>query len=78
MNLAAICGNPGCRFILDLRLNGRSMDGVRRIVTQCPECGSSWSSSCPFCSQALAVKFVAEIPHSVCCERKLRAEVKAT
>jgi hypothetical protein len=78
MNRVSICANPECRFILDLRLNGRSMDGVRSIVSVCPECGSAWSSDCPFCSQALALKFVAGVPQSECCGRKLRAEVRTT
>ena len=72
-----ICKNPGCRYILDRRINGESLDGVRRIVKQCPECGSDWSSVCPFCKRPLGVAFVNELPHSACCIRILRAEVLA-
>jgi hypothetical protein len=72
-----ICSNPGCRFILDRRVNGASLDGVRKIVNQCPECGSDWVSACPFCERTLTVEFIKGLPHSRCCGRKLRAEVLA-
>lgn len=77
MHSHLICKNPGCRFILDRRINGESLDGVRKIVKQCPECGNDWSSVCPFCERPLGVAFLNELPHSACCERKLRAEVLA-
>jgi hypothetical protein len=77
MNHFLVCENPGCRFILDRRVNGESLDGVRKIVKQCPECGGDWSSVCPFCEKQLAVRFVNERPISVCCGRKLRPEMLA-
>jgi hypothetical protein len=76
MDSHLICNNLGCRFILDRRVNGVT-DGVRKILKQCPECGSDWSSVCPFCERPLGVVFVNELPHSVCCGRKLRAELVA-
>jgi hypothetical protein len=77
MNHFLVCENPGCRFILDRRVNGESLDGVRKILKECPGCGSDWSSSCPFCEQTLTVSFVAGLPHSACCGHKLRAEARA-
>lgn len=77
MDSHIICSNPGCRFILDRRVNGASLDGVRKIIKQCPECGGDWSSVCPFCEKPLTVKIANKLPISVCCGRKLRAEVLA-
>jgi hypothetical protein len=77
MNHFLVCENPSCRFILDRRINGEALDGVRGIINQCPECGNDWSSSCPFCDQALTINFVNGLPHAACCGRKLRADAKA-
>ena len=38
-----VCSNAECRMIMDRRINGESLDGVRQIVKTCPECGSDWS-----------------------------------
>jgi predicted nucleic acid-binding Zn ribbon protein len=70
MDRFLICDNSKCRFMLDRRINGRSLDGLQHMVRQCPSCGGSWSSTCPSCGQALAVKLVGGLPHSVCCDRK--------
>jgi hypothetical protein len=78
MDSHLICKNPACRFVLDRRINGESLDGVRKIVKQCPECGGDWSSACPFCKRPLAVAFVNELPHSACCLQKLRAELSVS
>jgi len=72
-----VCNNPSCRFILDRRLNGASLDGVHEIVKLCPACGSDWSSSCPFCDHPLSVDFIGGLPRSACCEHKLRPEAQA-
>jgi hypothetical protein len=77
MNHFLVCENPGCRFILDRRVNGESLDGVRKTLKGCPECGSDWSSSCPFCDQPLSVSFIDGVPGSACCGHNLRAEAKA-
>jgi hypothetical protein len=77
MNSHLICDNPACRFILDRRVNGASLDGVRKIIKKCPECGSGWVSECPFCDRALIVAFIEGVPHSGCCGQKLRGEVLA-
>jgi hypothetical protein len=38
-----VCSNSECRMVLDRRVNGESLDGVRQILKTCPECGSDWS-----------------------------------
>jgi hypothetical protein len=65
-----ICNNPRCRFVLDRHINGKSLDGAHLILKRCPACGGAWSTTCPSCAQALAVRMVDSLPHSVCCGRK--------
>jgi hypothetical protein len=77
MNHFLVCENPRCRFILDRRVNGQSLDGARKILKECPACGGNWSSSCAFCGRVLIVSFVNGLPHTACCRHKLRAEAKA-
>lgn len=72
-----ICDNPRCRFILDRRLNGKSLDGPQFILKKCPSCGGSWSSTCPSCGQALAVKLVDGLPHISCCQAKTHSTAAA-
>lgn len=72
-----ICDNSKCRFIMDLRVNGRILNGTQFIVKKCPDCGGSWSSTCPSCNRPLAVKVVAGRPHSVCCAQKTSASARA-
>jgi hypothetical protein len=72
-----ICANPSCRFVLDRRLNGRSPARPQPILKKCPACRSGWSFTCPFCSQALAIKFVHGLVHSACCGRRLRVQAEA-
>jgi len=72
-----ICNNPKCHFVLDRRINGKSLDGAQLILKKCPACGSDWSSTCPSCNQALAVKLVAGLPYSVCCDHKPHANARA-
>jgi hypothetical protein len=71
-----ICENAKCRFVLDRRIDGKSLDGAD-IVKKCPACGGAWSPSCPACSQTLAVKLVGELPHIICCDRKPNAKARA-
>jgi hypothetical protein len=77
MNHYLICANAKCRFLLDRRLNGKSMDGVQSILKTCPSCGGAWSSTCPACGQALAVKQSSGQPHAVCCVQKLHPNTRA-
>jgi hypothetical protein len=72
-----ICENPKCRFILDSHIDGHSVSGAQLIVKNCPVCGGGWSSTCPSCGQALAVKVLGGLPHTHCCERKPHAKARA-
>jgi hypothetical protein len=72
-----ICNNPECRFVLDRRINGASLDGVQKILKTCPSCCSDWSSACPFCDRPFDVAFIGGLPHSACCRHKLRPETRA-
>ncbi len=72
-----ICDNPNCRFVLDRRINGKSLDGAQLLLQKCPACGGNWSSTCPTCSLTLAVKLVGGLPHTTCCERKPQAKARA-
>jgi hypothetical protein len=71
-----ICQNPGCRFVLDLRINGKSLDSPQP-VKKCPACGANWSSICPSCDQALIMKLIDGLPYPACCGQKLRAKAQA-
>ena len=42
-----ICNNPECRFVLDRRINGKSVDGAHLILKKCPACGGAWRLSRP-------------------------------
>ena len=77
MERFVICNNASCHFVLDRRVNGKSPDGAQLILRKCPACGGDWSSICPSCAKSLAVKLVAGLPHSVCCNRKQVANVRA-
>jgi hypothetical protein len=72
-----VCNNPSCHSVLDRRINGKSLDGAHLIEKKFPACGGAWSSTCPSCSQALAVKLVDGLPHSVGCNHKPRADARA-
>jgi hypothetical protein len=72
-----VCSNPGCRFILDRRINGKSLDGAQLILKKCPACGSDWSSLCPACTRPIAMKLVGGLPHPVCCDRWPIAKARA-
>ncbi|HKW56194.1 MAG TPA: hypothetical protein VJN42_02465 [Candidatus Acidoferrum sp.] len=65
-----ICDNPKCRFLMDRRVNGRTLNGTQFIVKKCPVCGGNWSTTCPSCGQPLAVKIAGGLPYAMCCERK--------
>ncbi len=72
-----ICSNPNCHFVLDRRINGKSLDGAHLILKKCPDCGGDWSSTCPSCAQPPAIKLVAGLPQSACCDRKPKAAAQA-
>jgi hypothetical protein len=72
-----ICENPSCRFVVDVRIQGKRGLILPFILARCPECGGKWSSTCPFSGRALAVEWVAGLPCCSCCSRKLLGEAKA-
>jgi predicted amidophosphoribosyltransferase len=76
MNHFLVCKNPACRFVLDRRIDGKSFDSLQ-LLKKCPDCGGDWSSSCPRCGQALAMKMVDGLPYASCCGQKLRARARA-
>lgn len=69
MDRYVVCDNPQCRFLLDRRMNGSSLDGTQHVVRKCPSCGGNWTEVCPSCHQPLAVKTVDGLPHIACCQR---------
>ena len=69
-----ICENPKCLMVLDLREDGRVMPRSELILNECPECGSRWSSACPFCGKPLEVTWRAKFPHCSGCRKKLQPE----
>jgi hypothetical protein len=77
MERYVICENRKCRFILDSRVNGKSLDSARLLINKCPACGGSWSSTCPACRLPLAITLVGGLPHTVCCDRKPLAKARA-
>jgi len=77
MDIYLICKNQSCRFVIDRRVNGKSLDIPQLILKECPACGSAWSSTCPSCSRALTIKFADGLPRLGCCGQRLRAEAKA-
>lgn len=69
-----ICGNPSCRLVLDLNGSGKSLRRSQIHLNECPECGSVWSATCPFCVQPLSVIFRGHRAHCGHCHRKFYAK----
>ena len=69
-----ICESPKCRFVIDLREGGSLLSRSQILLNECPECGQSWSTACPFCSRPLEVALLGGLPHCSHCQRKLHAE----
>jgi hypothetical protein len=69
-----ICSNPGCRFVLDLQVSGKPLRRSRVPLSACPECGSGWSASCPFCVQPLNLAWSDHRPQCANCHRRFLAE----
>jgi ssDNA-binding Zn-finger/Zn-ribbon topoisomerase 1 len=77
MDHFSICRNPKCRFVLDRRVNGKSLEDPLLILKKCPACGGGWSSTCPFCGQALTLKLIDRHLHSSCCGQRLQPRARA-
>jgi len=69
-----ICSNPTCRFVLDLQGAGKLFRRSRTVLSECPECGAEWSSTCPFCIQPLHVAWRDQQPCCAHCLRRFVAE----
>jgi len=71
MNHYLTCGNPKCRFVLDLRIDGRSNGHRRFTLSNCPECGGKWSPRSPVSRDALGAQWQSKLPPCSCCSRKM-------
>ncbi len=72
-----ICGNPSCRLVLDLQEVRKPLRRSEWLLNDCPECGSQWSATCPFCMQPLSVMWRGH--HALCarCQRQFHASAAA-
>jgi transcription elongation factor Elf1 len=63
-----VCSSSYCRFVIDLQEARKPLSGS--FLKQCPECGSSWSASCPFCAEPVSVTWRGH--HALCahCHRQ--------
>ena len=73
METYLICGNHSCRMVLDLNGSANSLRRSQIHLSACPECGSEWMSTCPFCVQPLRVMFRGHHAHCGHCHRKFHA-----
>lgn len=72
-----VCGNPSCRFVLDLEEVRNPHRVAESLFRECPECGSQWSATCPFCAEPLRVMWRGH--HAVCahCQRQFHTPAAA-
>src|SRR5258708_29608503 len=66
-----ICGNPSCRFVLALQEIRKPLRRSQLFLKDCPECGSQWLATCPFCTAPLSVFWHGHPPHCAHCHRQL-------
>jgi len=74
MNHYLVCENPNCRFVLDIRVDGKRLASRRFILSKCPQCGGKWSATSPLPRHALGALWMNRLPHCSCCSRKLSAK----
>jgi hypothetical protein len=72
-----ICPNPRCRSIINLLEGTQLLERSKLVIDECPECGSKWSSYCPFCEQPLEVVCRGGLSFCVRCNRSLQPEGQA-
>ena len=72
-----VCGNPACRFVLDLQEAKKPLRHSHPLLNECPECGSQWSVTCPNCTAPLSVMWRGH--HAVCahCHRQFHRPAAA-
>jgi len=71
-----ICVNPKCHMVIDLRESGNALPRSQLILNECPECGSGWSTHCPFCNNELSVYWRAGIIRCLSCNRQMKPKTK--
>ena len=70
-----VCKNALCRLVVDLRTqDNRILKISELIINQCPECGSEWSSHCPFCANELDANWHENLPICSQCLLPLKAD----
>jgi hypothetical protein len=69
-----ICQNSRCRFVVAFDKKEKGLEQTSAALSHCPECGSPWSSACPFCGLPFVVTWMAQRPHSSCCHHRLQPE----
>jgi len=74
MNHYLVCDNPSCRFVLDVRVDGKRLGYGRSILSKCPQCGGNWSPNGPMPRRALGERWMDRLPHCSCCSGKLNAK----
>ena len=72
-----VCGNASCRFVLDLQQARKPLRRAELLFKQCPECGSEWLASCPFCNEPLGVIWHGHHAHCAQCTRRFHAPAAA-
>ena len=72
-----VCGNPSCRLIVDLREARKPLRRAESLLKECPECGSEWSATCPFCAERLSVTRHGYHAHCAQCHRKFHTPAAA-
>ena len=74
MNHYLECSSPKCRFVLDLRVDGKSNGHAPFILSKCPVCNEKWSSRSPMSREALGEHWQAKLPPCSCCNRKVQVQ----
>ena len=77
MEYFLICSNACCRFLLDLQEVRKPLRRTETFLKECPECGSQWSATCPFCTQPLSIIWHGHRAHCAQCHRRFHAPAAA-
>lgn len=74
MEYFLICTNPKCRFIVNLREGARVLERSKILIDECPKCGHSFSSYCPFCGRSLEALRPSNFSHCLHCGNELQPD----